>query len=133
MAMLSLSPPPLRHAAAAQALCHHRRLRRIGAAARRAIACLKLKLLCELELAEHLPLFLSLFSSSSSGVGQVGQGIGPGAVAAARFRPGAPHNARLPPGQGAGTDGRDDAQRPPLASGNLGQQEQRGPDFHALL
>ena len=96
--MLSLSPPSLRHAAA-QALCHHRRLRRIGAAPRHAIACLKLKLLCELELAEHLPLFLSLFSSSSSHA-QVGQGIGPGAVAAARFRPGAPHNARPPiPGE----------------------------------
>ena len=128
MAMLLLSPPPLRHAAAAQALCHHRRLRRIGAAPRHAIACLKLKLLCELELAEHLPLFLSLFSSSSSGVGQVGQGIGPGAVAAARFRPGAPHNARSPiPGEAPATPAR------PLASGNLGQQEQRGPDFHALL
>lgn len=59
----------------------------------------------------------------------MGQGIGPGAVAAARFRPGARLTTpgRRRPGEAPATPAR------PLASGNLGQQEQRGPDFHALL
>ena len=49
--------------------------------------CLKLKLLCELEL-QHLPLFLSLFSSSSHA--QVGQGIRPGAACRRPVSPNAP-------------------------------------------
>ena len=106
--------------------CHYDTpLPHAAAAAQCRIRCLKLKLLCELEL-QHLPLFLSLFSSSSHA--QVGQGIRPGAACR---RPVSP-NAPLTSSSRCALQTKQYRRRRPLASGNLGQQEHHGPDFHAL-
>ena len=123
--MLSIPPQLATAVAAAAQSCHYDTPLPHAAAAACRSRCLKLKLLCELEL-QHLPLFLSLFSSSSHA--QVGQGIRPGAACR---RPVSP-NAPLTSSSRCALQTKQYRRRRPLASGNLGQQEHHGPDFHAL-